>query len=121
MRVRFSRIEVSVMLGARLMYSGVPFTRIAKPTLDIRRQEQLDTVWERILEKRDSQGSPQESDAILECELNHEELELYIQVLKLCLEECAGDKVELELQLGTRNEAEISILVDKLETIRAKT
>ena len=128
MRVLFSPLNVSTMLGARLMYASVPFTHIEKPLLDIHQQEWLDAVWERILQKRDSQWmSPvsvdtnQDTSEFLECELTREELELYIQVLRSCLKECGGDQVELELHLGDRNEEDVELLVHKLEKTLAAT
>jgi hypothetical protein len=127
MRLLLLPNEVAGMLGARLMYTGVPFTRIQKPKLKPDQLKMLDDVWNRILDQRDTgqvlqkRTEPAEMSATqLECELTHEEVALYLFVLKSCWEECKGDPVDLELHLGNPNEEGLRQLVNKLDALSSR-
>jgi hypothetical protein len=107
--IQLSGTEVSILLGAQLMYLGVPFRRTEKPSITEDDYQRIDTLGEMILQQRDlAHGT------IVTIDLTKEMLLDCISILNACLAECDDDGVDLELHLHTRSHAPIDALIAKL-------
>ena len=117
--------EVSIVLGVRLMYWGVPFHRTSKRALSREQDAAGDAVWERLLALRDAakarvstHGWEEISDGpFVFLPLTEEERYLYVEMTQACLDECVDDEVDVRLHLSDSGRDAVQGVVDKLQRL----
>ena len=115
MTVSLSEMQVTIVLGARLMYMAVPFHRTTKRILDDREMQLADGFRETLLAARATvrNGSRQTT---VRLPASSDELRIYSEMLRACLEECRNSRNDLWAHLGTVDEAEALTLLEYLES-----
>jgi hypothetical protein len=107
--VHLSRTEVSILLGAQLMYLGVPFWRTEKPSLTEDEYQRINKNFETTCNHFDKTST----NIITIC-FNNDMLLNCISILNACLAECGDNGIDLELHLHSRSRAPIDLLIAKL-------
>jgi hypothetical protein len=108
--MQISDRETSILLGATLMHWGVPFRFVAKRELSEHQQDLVDQASEKIRAARGLQPRSQ----FHEVPLVDPEIDLLVEIVHNCLDECGNDPVELRLELQTSERQEVETLIARL-------
>ncbi len=113
MLINLADIEASIILGAALMYWGLPFHFAQKRNLTERETRTLDDISERLVAYRENLRLGA-NDTIPGVAFSRVELDLILEVLGACLKECDENPVDLSFHLGTRNKNDVQSLLERL-------
>mgnify|MGYP000987259900 CR=1 FL=1 len=110
-----TRRETAILLGAGLMYTGVPFHRVEKRQLTESETLVLNRLEDRLIETRDRLlgyvGAP---DDAISFPITEAERAIWADVLGACLEECGHSANDLSVHLVAHDREEVESLLRRL-------
>ncbi|MEK6234420.1 MAG: hypothetical protein N2C14_06890 [Planctomycetales bacterium] len=121
MLMKFTPLDVAILLGAELMYSMVPFVRATKGSRSESEDNLMTSLKERLRQAGKAKRSNEEFEfnsysSLLEFEMDDCERAACVYVLTQCQSECERDPIDRELHLRTRDNEDVRRLIKTIES-----